>query len=614
MIHIYQLDDDIEMFKRCVEPACVELKTLFGIDATAHLISPSAGDQFLFFDEAGNRITDRRRIPIGLGTDNLYDVRQLEPVLHDSRALVLMDINFGSNVLSKYGLHLARYLCDHGFYKERILLFSNYLNEVLTQSETYWSFETHSKKEFPPLDGAERLAYRLRGKCAEANLPIPAAHLTIPADLGLVPSPDERDGYNESLRQAALIAPTNYPVLITGENGVGKLGVASIVHRLSPRSARAWIHLNSSAIPPQLFESELFGNEAGAFTGATKARPGYFEAANGNTLYLDEIGELLPEVQTKLNTFLDTGEFYRLGGRVAKRSDARIVAATNRNLGLEVRAGRFREDLYWRLGTFTIHIPPLRERPTHIKVLASQFARKCCSSKKVTNEVFEMLSRYSWRGNVRELESCIKRACIHSDRTITPEHITVDYEMSGAIPIKEALIKEALTKEPSPTISGPTSGNTSIATKMKAIDVREDWVKTSTHLAEQFKKRSFLPVIAKLVEQHTHAESRRELARLILIATRFACERPAEARARGYAHANALLKLVGLIGHFASTGQLTVQDQGQLVVLSGASDEQIPDWASFSRSVGQRVEESWRPQALQRLLKVIRDEINGKQI
>jgi len=609
MIHIYQLDDDIEMFKRCVEPACIELKTLFHIDATAHLISPKARDQFLFFDEAGNRIIDWSRLPVGVGTDSVYDAKQLEPVLQDSRALVLMDINFGSSVLSKYGLQLAKYLCDRGFDRERILLFSNYLNEVLTQSETYWSFETHSKKEFPPLDGAEKLAYRLRGKCAEANLPIPAAHLNIPADLGLVFSPDERDGYNESLQQAALYAPTNYPVLITGENGVGKLGIASIVHRLSPRRGRTWIHVNSSAIPAQLFESELFGYEAGAFTGATKSREGFLGAANNNTLYLDEIGELLPEVQAKLNTALDTGEFYRLGSRTATRSDVRIVAATNRNLGAEVRAGRFRQDLYWRLSTFKINIPPLRERPSHIKVLALQFARKFCSSKRVTNEVFELLSRYHWPGNVRELESCIKRACVRSDRTITPEHITVDYEMSGEIPIEEALSKGS-----SPTISESISGNTSTAIKMKAVDVREDWVKTSTHLAEKFKKRSFLPVIAKLVEQHTHVESRRELARLILIAVRFACERPAEAWDRGYPHANALLKLVGLIGHFASTSQLTTRDQEQLVMLSGANDKQIPDWISFSRSVGQRVEESWQPQALQRLLNVIRDEINGKQI
>ncbi|MDR2313090.1 MAG: sigma 54-interacting transcriptional regulator [Spirochaetaceae bacterium] len=220
------------------------------------------------------------------------------------------------------------------------------------------------------------------------------------------------------------VAPSDATVLISGESGTGKELVAAELHRLSRRSATALVKINCAALPESIIESELFGHERGAFTGALSQRKGRFEQAQGGTLFLDEIGELSPQVQVKILRVLQERELERVGGNGVIKVDVRLIAATNRNLENEVKAGRFREDLFYRLNVFPLHIPSLRERKSDIMLLADYFAEKYAEKnnkliKRISSPAIDLLTSYSWPGNVRELENCIERAVILStDRVI----------------------------------------------------------------------------------------------------------------------------------------------------------------------------------------------------
>jgi chemotaxis protein methyltransferase CheR len=202
-----------------------------------------------------------------------------------------------------------------------------------------------------------------------------------------------------------------------GETGTGKELMARALHKLSPHSKRALVKVNCAALPGELIESELFGREKGAFTGATTTQLGRFELAKGSTLFLDEIGELPLELQAKLLRVLESGEFEKLGSSVTLHSDARIIAATNRILEEEVRKGRFREDLWYRLKVFPITVPPLRERkediPLLVKWFVDQFGKKMGKpTTKIPKHAMQALQKYPWPGNIRELEHAIEGAII----------------------------------------------------------------------------------------------------------------------------------------------------------------------------------------------------------
>jgi two-component system response regulator HydG len=218
----------------------------------------------------------------------------------------------------------------------------------------------------------------------------------------------------ETLRQAA---PTSATVLLHGESGTGKELAARLVHDLSPRAAGPFVPINCAAIPEGLLESELFGHEKGAFTGASARKEGRFERANGGTLLLDEVGEMPLAVQVKLLRFLQDGVLERVGGTEPVRVDVRVVAATNRDLAAEVKAGRFREDLFYRLDVVSVRLPPLRERREDVLALASFFLRRVAEKvpKQVTGftpAAASALERYPWPGNVRELQHAVERAVI----------------------------------------------------------------------------------------------------------------------------------------------------------------------------------------------------------
>ncbi len=212
------------------------------------------------------------------------------------------------------------------------------------------------------------------------------------------------------------VARTDAPVLVSGESGTGKELVANAIHEYSPRAKNPFIAINCGAIPENLLESELFGHEKGAFTGAMSRRMGLFEQCDGGTLFLDEIGDMPPAVQVKLLRILQDGSFTRVGGQETQKSDVRILAATNKNLAEEVAHNRFREDLFYRMNVVEIHLPPLRARTEDIPLLAEFFLRRIVRRNGIppihlSEEAIEHLKKHRWPGNVRELENTMARAC-----------------------------------------------------------------------------------------------------------------------------------------------------------------------------------------------------------
>jgi transcriptional regulator with GAF, ATPase, and Fis domain len=234
------------------------------------------------------------------------------------------------------------------------------------------------------------------------------------------------------LSQVAKVAPTDSTVLITGETGTGKELIARAIHKRSQRSSKAFVSVNCAAIPRDLIASELFGHEKGAFTGATQRRLGRFESADGGTIFLDEIGELPPEMQISLLRVLQEREFQRVGGNESLAVDVRVVAATNRDLQAAIAEDGFREDLFYRLNVFPIHVPPLRNRREDIPLLVEYFVDRYASQigKKITSinkRSLELLQSYSWPGNIRELQNVIERSVIICDS----ENLSIDESWLG---------------------------------------------------------------------------------------------------------------------------------------------------------------------------------------
>jgi DNA-binding NtrC family response regulator len=236
----------------------------------------------------------------------------------------------------------------------------------------------------------------------------------------------------------SLIAGSESRVLITGESGVGKEAVADVIHAWSPRAAGPLVKLNCAAIPENLLESELFGHEKGAFTGAVAQRIGRFQMADGGTIFLDEIAELTSPLQAKLLRVAQDGRFQRIGSNAEIQVNARILAASNRNLEEEVKSGRFREDLFYRLNVVELNVPPLRERPEDILPLAHEFLNEFTQGRaKLSSAATSCLTQYSWPGNVRELRNAMERASLLSrGELIMPEHLPARVRPAAVTAVK----------------------------------------------------------------------------------------------------------------------------------------------------------------------------------
>jgi two-component system response regulator HydG len=251
-------------------------------------------------------------------------------------------------------------------------------------------------------------------------------------------------GFSPAIREIFSILdrviPTSFPVLVQGESGTGKELIAAAIHSNGPRSEEPFLVENCSAVPESLLESELFGHVRGAFTGADRTRDGLFQRANKGSLFLDEIGEMAPSMQTKLLRAIQEGEVRKVGATTIDKVDVRIIAATNRDLKVEVEEGRFREDLFYRLNVVTIRVPPLRERREDIQPLVEHFLARACEEagmppRAVRPAALRILTSYNWPGNIRELQNELKRLVAMADGPIGPEmleHLKAYAPLTGA--------------------------------------------------------------------------------------------------------------------------------------------------------------------------------------
>ncbi len=272
--------------------------------------------------------------------------------------------------------------------------------------------------------------------------------------LGEIPPDNIVFGHSETMQslrsRLGKVAAANVPVLITGESGTGKDIIARLIHGLSPWKAGPYVKVNCPAIPGTLLESELFGYERGAFTGAVGSKPGRVELAHRGTLFLDEISELDPSLQSKLLQLLQDGQFCRIGAQEDKKVEVRVVCATNRNLESEIESGGFRQDLYYRINVVNLHMPPLRERGGDIEDLCAYFLeyynRKFnCRARPISHEVLAVLQKYHWPGNIRELENLLKRYVILGHEEVLtsdlvarePDFFNREISLDGPISLKK---------------------------------------------------------------------------------------------------------------------------------------------------------------------------------
>ena len=334
------------------------------------------------------------------------------------------------------GLELLGHLAEEIKQIPVIIITGRGSDERVVQSieaGAYWYIEKPLK--FPVLQALlKRALERVQDKQAVAAL---TRELREAGKLGVLVG--SSGAMQDVMRQVEIAAPSTASVLITGETGSGKEMVARSIHMLSPRASRPFVAINCSAIPESLMESEIFGHEKGAFTGAAERRIGCFELAHGGTLLLDEIGEMPPQTQAKLLRVLEDRKVRRLGSKVETPVDVRVVAATNKNPEQAVADGKLRQDLYFRLNVFHIHLPPLREHKGDLPLLVDHLLAEISEKhgKKVTGvgaDVMDLFKSYPWPGNVRELRNVLERSAIASDRgTINRQHLPSDFGHAPAV-------------------------------------------------------------------------------------------------------------------------------------------------------------------------------------
>ena len=341
--------------------------------------------------------------------------------------LVILDLNMPQ----LDGLGLLETMKERGLAVPSLVLTAHGSIEKAVRAVRLGAFDFIEK---PP--GAERILLAVQNALRVGRLEEENRRLSEEAGLG-----SELLGSSPPMKALAAtvqkVAPTDASVLVAGENGTGKELVARAIHAASPRRNRPMVTVNCAAIPETLFESELFGHARGSFTGATEARRGKFQLASGGTLFLDEVGEVPLALQPKMLRALESGEVQRVGGQAPEQVDVRVIAATNRDLESEVRGGRFREDLYYRLLVVPVRVPALRERGEDITLLARHFLDLSCRRnrirpKRLSEDALGALRAHAWPGNVRELRNAMGRvAILLPDEIVRAEHLTFLCDVAG---------------------------------------------------------------------------------------------------------------------------------------------------------------------------------------
>jgi DNA-binding NtrC family response regulator len=375
--------------------------------------------------EALLRKWDCEVLGVGSGEDALAKFQEFAP------SVILADVELpGMN-----GLELLAHLGDEIQRIPVIIITGRGSDERVVQAIEVGAFWYIEKPLKPPVLRAllDRALGRVRDQKAVAAL---TKELRDAGKLGVLVGASRE--MRDVMHQVEIAAPSTASVLITGETGSGKEMVARSIHMLSPRADRPFIAINCSAIPESLMESEIFGHEKGAFTGAAERRIGCFELADGGTLLLDEIGEMPPQTQAKLLRVLEDHKVRRLGSKVETPVDVRVLAATNKNPEQAVADGHLRQDLYFRLNVFHVHLPPLREHKEDLPLLVGRLLAEISEKhgKAVSGvgaDVMEMFKSYPWPGNVRELRNVLERSAIASDRgSITRQHLPSDFGRAPA--------------------------------------------------------------------------------------------------------------------------------------------------------------------------------------
>jgi Nif-specific regulatory protein len=398
----------------------------------------------------------------------LDKTRAREHIDWDDISFLCVPIKIGNDVIGT--LSVDRLFSDEATLEEDLRLFS-VIASMISQAVKIRQHAQEEKQKL--LEENIRLQEELKHRYHPTNI--------------IGNSNEMQEVYN-LIRQ---VAESETTVLLRGESGTGKELVAHAIHYASGRSHRPFIKVNCAALPETIIESELFGHEKGAFTGALHQRKGRFELAHGGTLFLDEIGDLSMTTQIKMLRVLQEKEFERVGGVETIKTDVRIVAATNRNLEELISQSRYREDLYYRLNVFPIHIPPLRERKTDILLLADHFIEKYGKStgknvRRVSTPAIDMLMAYHWPGNVRELENCIERAVVMSnDDVIHGHHLppTLQTAEASGTTLRETLdeVLDSIEREMLIEALKSSRGNMARAARLLGISERRMGLRINKH-------------------------------------------------------------------------------------------------------------------------------------
>jgi two-component system response regulator AtoC len=391
----------------------------------------------------------------------------LDALKQASFDVALLDLN----VPDGSGIDVLKAIAEEGLATEVIVLTGNATvgNAIETMKLGAYDFLTKPTR----LDELQALVAKAaeKARLKQENVALKTQLERDGSVAGLV---TEDPAFKDTLAVLERVAPSDLPVLIQGESGTGKELIARAVHQKSPRATYPLMAVSCGAVPETLLESELFGYERGAFTGAVQRKPGLVELANRGVLFLDEIGDISAAVQSKLLRFLETQEFFHVGGTRPLKTDVRLVAATSKDLKKEVAEGRYRQDLYQRLNGVTLQLPALRERKGDVAPLAAFFLQRCAGGKKsLSEEALKTLEKYSWPGNVRELQMVVRRAAVLAKGdSITAEDLSLDLGQPNwkSAAVTAGLTLAELEKEYIHTILQRHEGHRGKAAKALGID------------------------------------------------------------------------------------------------------------------------------------------------
>lgn len=568
--------DDVDEFRPTVEEAGRFLQTWLRRTVNVKFITQSQTVNGLLWLRNGTEC-DVNTIPQELrGTKCVPTKLSIDSTLSDPESIYLLDLEFHPRHLKDYGFDLAMYLVSHGVPRDHIMLFSAFADRAHDRFTDHLSGHPngelpifHSYEKGALREGSrilsERLAWRImQMRNWEAELLSEDQH-----DVSLPPWVVGRSrALHEIIDRCRRVAQWDSAVLITGESGTGKEVIAHTLHKLSARGNMPFVAVNCSAVPESLIESELFGHKKGAFTGAQESRKGAFQNAQGGVLFLDEIGELSMSAQPKLLRAIDNREIRPLGADSALKTNIRLVCATNRCLSELVHTGTFRDDLYYRISTIPIHLPPLRERPEDILPLARHFLKKVDRGRSLAFDprALDLLENAKWPGNVRQLANLVERVAVFANgRVVSAELVRSELGIDG----------EVATKASVPIAIGRSRSQPTKAGNQVEWDTAVAQLKDGTNVNSFMSAFSSVLRRVPLDEIDPSNEAVLKIWRILVVATREMCSRADHVRSkRDGNYGLAISKLAALLSCLGLS-------QSEKEALSKEVGKPLPEWNNF---------------------------------